>query len=292
MISSMTGYGRAEKNINDQKAVVEITSVNNRFLEMQIRLPRTLIELESRIKKLLSVKLHRGKINFSLTFEDNMQPGNRLSLNTEVAEMYYQVYSDLKKHLNLSGDIGMDHFIGLPDLITAESNEIDLDKIWSGIEPICQEALDNHCRMRLAEGENLYADFLTRLKLLSDYVNQIKALAGNNINQYREKLDHRVKEIMGDFPIDQQRIAMEIALMAEKTDITEEITRLESHMGNFIKALDIDDSVGKRLAFILQEMHREANTITSKALDYEISRLVINIKEELEKLREQSMNIE
>jgi uncharacterized protein (TIGR00255 family) len=105
-------------------------------------------------------------------------------------------------------------------------------------------------------------------------------------------LDHRVKEIMGDFPVDQQRIAMEIALMAEKTDITEEITRLESHIGNFAKALDIDDSVGKRLAFILQEMHREANTITSKALDYEISRLVINIKEELEKLREQSMNIE
>jgi len=292
MISSMTGYGRAEKDINDQKAVVEVTSVNNRFLEMQIRLPRTLIGLEPKIKKLLSTKLHRGKINFSLIFEDNMQLGSRLSLNTEIADMYYRVYSDLKKHLNLSGDISMDHFVAVPDLITAESSEIDLDKIWSGIEPICQQALDSHCRMRLDEGENLYADFAARLKLLSGYVDQIKANAGNNINHYREKLDSRIKELMGDFPIDQQRLAMEIALMAEKTDITEEITRLESHIENFAKTLDHDNSVGKRLTFILQEMHREANTITSKAMDYEISELVINIKEELEKLREQSMNIE
>jgi len=292
MISSMTGYGRAEKDINDQKAVVEITSVNNRFLETQIRLPRTLIGLESKIKKLLSAKLHRGKINFSLTFEDNVQPGNGLALNTEIADMYYRVYRDLKKHLNLSGDISMDHFVGLPDLITSESSEINLDKIWSEIESVCQEALDSHCQMRLAEGENLYADFATRLKLLFGYIDQIKALAGNNINHYREKLDRRIKEVIGDYPIDQQRIAMEIALMAEKLDITEEITRLESHIENFAKALDQNDSVGKRLNFILQEMNREANTITSKSMDYEISELVINIKEELERLREQSMNIE
>lgn len=206
--------------------------------------------------------------------------------------MYYRVYSDLKKRLNLAGDISLDHFIGLPDIITAESSEIDLEKIWSEIESVCQEALDSHCQARLTEGESLYADFAARLNILSGYINRVKAQAGNNINHYREKLGQRIKEIMGDFPVDQQRIAMELTLMAEKMDITEEITRLESHIANFTNALVQEDSIGKRLAFILQEMHREANTITSKAMDYEISELVINIKEELEKLREQSMNIE
>ncbi|MCP4581563.1 MAG: YicC family protein [candidate division Zixibacteria bacterium] len=292
MISSMTGYGRAEKNIEDQKVVVELTSVNNRFLEFQIRLPKSLIGLEPKIKKLLSEKLHRGKVNFSLSLEDSQQLNGRMALNTDLADMYFRIFSDLKKRLNLGGEITMEHFIGLSDLITAQNDDVDLDKIWADIMPVCQDALDNFCQMRKAEGKNLHVDFVERVKLIKDNVAQIKVRAANNVEQYRDKLNQRIDEALGDYPVDDQRIAMEVALMAEKMDITEEIIRLGSHLDSFSETLSRTGSIGKRLNFILQEMHREANTIASKSADYETSELVINIKDELEKLREQAMNIE
>lgn len=292
MISSMTGYGRAEKVLNNHLAVVEITSVNNRYLEFQIRLPRTLIGLEQKIKKLLSEKLHRGKLNFSLSFEDNLQPGSRMSLNTEIADMYYKIYTELKERHGLSGDISLEAFAGLPDLITPQNDEIELENIWNDLEPVCQEALESLVHMRLDEGKNLLGDFLNRLKLLKEYVAKIERISGSNVDAYRQKLEQRLKELLADYPVDKQRIAMEIAFTAEKMDITEELTRLNSHIDNFGQTLEKGGAVGKRLAFILQEMHREANTISSKASDYNISEIVINIKDELEKLREQSMNIE
>lgn len=292
MISSMTGYGRAERVLNDHLAVIEITSVNNRYLEFQIRLPRNLIGLEQKIKKLLSTKIHRGKLNFSLSFEDNVQPGSRMKLNAEIADMYFKVFKELKERYNIEGNIGMETFIGLPDLITPQANDIELDDVWQDIEPLCLDALVSLAAMRQEEGQNLYKDFITRLKLCSSQVESIAKIAGTNIDPYREKLDLRIKEIMGDYPVDQQRIAMEIAIITEKIDITEELTRLRSHISNFEQTLTKGGAIGKRLTFILQEMHREANTISSKALNYEISELVINIKDELEKLREQTMNIE
>jgi len=292
MISSMTGYGRAEKNIEDQKVVVELTSVNSRFLEFQIRLPRSLIGLEPKIKKLLSQKLHRGKINFSLSFEDNQQLDGRLALNTEIADMYYKIYGELKERLNLGGEITMENFIGLSDLITAQADEIDLDETWGNIESVCRDALNNFCQMRMAEGKNLHSDFIERLKLIEGNISVIKSRAGQNADLYRDKLNTRINDLLGDYPVDNQRIALEVALTDEKMDITEEIIRLGSHLDNFSETLARDGSIGKRLNFILQEMHREVNTIASKSADYDTSELVINIKDELEKLREQAMNIE
>jgi uncharacterized protein (TIGR00255 family) len=292
MISSMTGYGRAEKIMNNHLAVVEITSVNNRYLEFQIRLPRTLLALEQKIKKLLSSQLHRGKLNFSLSFEDNVQPGSRMALNDEIADMYFKIFTELKSRYNLAGDIGIKHFVGLPDLITPQTDELVLENIWNDIEPLCQDALQSFIKMREEEGKNLYDDFVKRLDLLHDHVKEIEKLSSANVIAYREKLNKRLTEILNEVPLDQQRIAMEAALMAEKMDITEEITRLGSHIDNFRQTLEQSDAIGKRLAFILQEMHREANTIASKAADFQISEHVINIKDELEKLREQSMNIE
>jgi uncharacterized protein (TIGR00255 family) len=141
MISSMTGYGRAEKIMNDHLAVVELTSVNNRYLEFQIRLPRTLLALEQKIKKLFSGRLHRGKLNFSLSFEDNVQPGSRMILNEEIADMYFKIFSDLKQRHQLEGNISLNHFVGLPDLITPQTDELVLENIWIELEPICEEAL-------------------------------------------------------------------------------------------------------------------------------------------------------
>ena len=292
MIASMTGYGRAEKIVNDHMAVVEMTSVNNRFLEFQIRLPRTLIALEQKVKKLISSKLHRGKVNFSLTFEDNLEPGSRMSLNNDVADMYYKIFTELKDRHNLDGDISINHFIGLPDLISPQNDEPELENIWQTVEPVCLEALENLQKMRLDEGKNLYDDFVKRLELLAGYVDTIKHEAGQNVTAYREKLNLRLKELTEGLTVDEQRVAQEMAILAEKMDITEEITRLKSHIDSFRQTLEENEAIGKRLAFILQEMHREANTIASKASNYDISSITISIKDELEKLREQSMNIE
>lgn len=292
MISSMTGYGRADKTEDGYRVTVEISTVNNRFLEFQIRLPKTLAELEQRIKKLLSSRLHRGKVTFSLTIDNNHPESGRLSLDSDNADMYYNILKDLKARFDLPGKISLDNFVNLPDLITAEVGEVDIEQIWNLVQPVCIDALDNLCQMRQAEGQSLFADFVERLDLLSNVVTRIKNRAVDNVDIYGEKLRRRIKELLEDVPVDDQRIEMETALMAEKMDVTEETTRLEAHIGSFRQTLKRDDAVGKRLTFVLQEMHREANTISAKAADYEISSLTIDIKEELEKLREQVQNIE
>lgn len=292
MIASMTGYGRAEQVFDDYRVIVEISTVNNRFLDFQIRIPRTLSEIEQNIKRLLSTRLHRGKVNFSLVIEDSIQASGRLVLNTETADMYQKILNDIKTRFSIDDKINLEHFVNLPDLIKAETSEINQQKIWQDVEPVCINALDELCRMRLAEGKNLQADFEKRIKLLSENVSQIKNHSGNNIEMYRDKLQQRVQELLTDFPVDNQRIAMEASLAAEKMDITEETVRFESHIDSFKNAIEHEGAVGKRLTFILQEMHREANTMSSKASDYQISSLVINIKDDLEKLREQALNIE
>ena len=252
MIASMTGYGRTEMIIDDYRVVVEISTVNNRYLDFQLRLPRTLIELEPRIKKLLSSKLRRGKVNFSLAVENNVQTYERLSLNADLADMYHNILNDLKTRYNLPGQIDLEHFVNLPDLITTETSEIDIEKSWLKIEPVCVQALDSIYQMRLTEGQNLYADFKKRLGLLTEFIAEIKRLTVNNVDLYRNKLKHTIQEIIDDYPVDDQRIAMEVALAAEKMDVTEEITRLSSHIDSFSQSLDEKSAIGKRLIFILQ----------------------------------------
>lgn len=292
MISSMTGYGRADKTEDGYRITVEVSTVNNRFLEFQIRLPKTLAELEQRIKKLLSSKLYRGKVNFSLTVDNDFPETGKLSLDSDNADMYYKILKDLKERFHLPDNISINHFVNLPDLITAKVSEVDIEQIWNLVQPVVIDALDKLCRMRQAEGQSLHVDFTERLDLLSDTVTRIKNRAVDNVDIYHNKLKQRIKELLEDIPVDDQRIAMETAMIAEKMDITEETIRLEAHIESFRQTLKRDDAIGKRLTFVLQEMHREANTISAKAADHVISTLTINIKEELEKLREQAQNIE
>jgi uncharacterized protein (TIGR00255 family) len=292
MIASMTGYGRAEKSEDDVKLVVEISSVNNRFLEFQIRLPKNLAELEPRLKKQLSAKLSRGKIYLSLTYDGSVSEEGRLSLDHEKADTYHVLLKELKARYGLGGEITLDQFVFLPDLITSQTNQVDLNKTWALIEPVCNQAIDNLCRMRQEEGDSLRADFENRLNLLNGALAQIKERFTANYAAYYEKFKKRIKELLAETPVDEQRLATEIALLADRLDITEETTRLESHILGFRQALDLNEAIGKKLTFILQEMHRETNTIGSKSADYNISSFVISIKEELEKLREQCQNIE
>ncbi|NLI15163.1 MAG: YicC family protein [candidate division Zixibacteria bacterium] len=292
MISSMTGFGRAEKTENDIKLTVEVSSVNNRFLEFQIRLPKNLAELEPRIKRLLSARLNRGKIYLNLTYDNDNSGDGPLRLDMKKADFYYSFLKDLKTRYNLGGEITLDQFVNLPDLITVQTNQPDLDKTWEIIEPVCQQAIDNLCKMRQEEGDSLRVDFENRLNLIEKLLERIEERFTANYISYHEKFKKRIQELLAETPLDEQRLATEIALLADKLDITEETIRLKSHIQGFRQALDLEEAIGKKLTFILQEMHRETNTIGSKSADYDISALVINIKEELEKLREQSQNIE
>ena len=182
--------------------------------------------------------------------------------------------------------------MNLPDLITTESTPADLDKLWADIQPVCQSALDSLYKTRCEEGQYLLSDLQSRSSLIAGLVQKIRQRSGINVDLYREKLNAKLKELLSDAAVDQQRIALEVAIMADKMDITEELIRLESHLQGFDQVLQADEPAGKRLTFILQELHREANTIASKSADHEISAEVIEIKSELEKIREQVLNIE
>lgn len=292
MILSMTGYGKAESITNDFKVVVEINSVNNRFLEVQFRLPKFFASLESRLKEKISKKITRGKVNYNLTWEENVPPSSYVKLNEEAAEIYHTIFEQLKKKFDLSGDLEVEDFINLPDLIKIEKEDYDLEKAWQVISGVTDEALAELNRMRNSEGSNISIDLRDRIEKLNQVIQKIEELACQNVESYRDRLQKRMSEFLAGKDLDEGRLAQEVAFMAERSDVTEECVRFKSHNQQFLNALEEKAPVGKRLTFLLQEMNREANTISSKALSAPISRLVIHLKEEIEKLREQIQNIE
>lgn len=292
MIASMTGYGTAELIREDLKATVEISSVNNRFCEIQFRLPKNLSPLEPRLKELILGRITRGKVSFSLNWEEAAPAASFVKLNREAADVYFNIMQELKRRYGLTGDVRLDQFFNLPDLVKVEKEEPDLDKAWEIVSGITQKALEEFDRMRRAEGEKLAQDMIQRISKLNHTIDQIEKLAPLSIDTYRQKLAGKTKELLNDSPADQHRLELEVALMAEKCDVTEECVRFKSHNQQFFSAFEENAPVGKRLTFLLQEMNREANTIGSKAADAEIARKVIYLKEEIEKLREQTQNIE
>ncbi|KPK99825.1 MAG: hypothetical protein AMJ91_06190 [candidate division Zixibacteria bacterium SM23_73_3] len=292
MIASMTGYGRAELVEENIKATVEISSVNNRFCDVQFRLPKNLSSLESKLKQTILSTITRGKISFNLSWEETSPVASYVTLNQDAADVYFNIMTQLKQRFSLSGDIRIDYFLGLPDLVKVEKEEYDLDKAWVIISKITQQALEEFNRMRKAEGAKLAQDLSKRVAKLEESITQIERLTPKSIENYRKKLKSRIKELIDNLLTDEHRIELEVALMAEKCDVTEECVRFRSHNQQFLFALKEDTPVGKRLTFLLQEMNREANTIGAKAADVEISQKVIFLKEEIEKIREQVQNIE
>ena len=292
MILSMTGYGKAEAVNPDFKVVVEVSSVNNRFCEIQFRLPKFFSLLEARLKEKILGKITRGKITYSLTWEENLPPSSYVKLNQEAAEVYFNIFQELKKKYNLSGELEVKDFINLPDLIKLEKEEYDLEKAWKVIAEVTEKALSDINSMRKSEGLKLGEDLRKRLEKLDEVLGKIESLSSQNVENYRQKLQSRMSELLGDVGLDEQRLIQEVALLAERSDVTEECVRLRSHNQQFLAALEEEVPVGKKLTFLLQEMNREANTIGAKALNVSISQLVIFLKEEIEKLREQVQNIE
>ncbi len=292
MISSMTGYGRAELVREDVKASVEISSVNNRFCEIQFRLPKFVSSLESKLKETILSTITRGKISYTLNWEESLPIATYAKLNEEAADVYKSIMTQLKEKYNLSGDITVEHFLSLPDLIKVEKEEYDSDKAWEVVREVTLTALEEFNSMRKSEGSRLASDLKQRIHKLEGTISEIEELTPLNVNNYRKKLTARISELLADVVVDMQRIEQEVALMAEKCDVTEECVRFKSHNQQFLTALKEGGPVGKRLTFLLQEMNREANTIGAKASDARISQKVIFLKEEIEKIREQVQNIE
>ena len=292
MIRSMTGFGKASAAAKKGKVTVEIKTVNHKFFDAGLKLPNHITLFEDRIKELLQKRINRGKVNLNLTCESALLKGDRININKETAKNYYNELKSLKKYLGLEGDIATKDLILLPGVVSYEAAEEGLDEIWPKIKAALDKALGALVRDREKEGRALAADLNKRAKRIAGMLAIIKSRADLNIGEYRKRFAERVKDLTGGREIDRGRLEMEVAIFAKNSDISEEITRLENHLANFKKTIISNGEVGKKLDFIAQELHREINTIGSKASDFKIAKNVIEIKSEIEEIREQAKNLE
>ena len=292
MIYSMTGYGRAQQLIGGRDISVEIRSVNHRFFEFSTRLPRSMGYLEEMLKGLVHSQVSRGKIDLSLTVLALEEPGAQVLLNRPLAEGYLAALRELGQQLDVEDDISLSGLARFGDIFVLRKNEVDEDALSSAVKEVATQALEHYMSMRRNEGEKLRDDIISRLDNILGYVAQVEERAPQLAEQYRERLYQKLCEVLENQQVDQQRILTEAAIFAEKTAVDEETVRLRSHLSQLREILSGQGQVGRKLDFLVQEMNREANTIGSKAHDIEIARVVVEIKSEIEKIREQIQNIE
>lgn len=292
MISSMTGFGRGEAEKDGHRATVELTSINSRYLEFQLRLPRELNVLEPRFKEILAEAFSRGKVTCILGWEPASGTGTRVALNEPVARMYQEVFRQIQEHLGLPGDVTARDLVAFPDVFTVTTEGVDPRLAGEVAERALSQAVAALQEMRRSEGQKIRDDLAERLSIIKDAVERIQTEAHGNVDAYRQKLQARARELFGENGYDPQRLAEEVAYMAERSDITEECVRLRIHAEHFRDTLFGAGPGGRRLNFLVQELNREANTIGSKAQSAEISSRVVTVKEELEKIREQIQNVE
>lgn len=291
MIKSMTGFGKNNLVINDRNYQVEIRSVNHRYLDINIKMPRQLTYLEEIIKKAISTKVKRGKIDVSISFENNSTEGRNVKINTEIAKMYIEQLRKLAEEENILSDIQVTEITKLPDVLNINIDQDD-DTIKQELLESVNIATDNLIEMKQTEGNKIAEDLIRRINYIEEKILKISELSTGLIEEYVVKLEERIKEILKTDIIDKSRIAQEVVIYADKTSIEEEITRLKSHIIQFRNLLKEEEPVGKKIDFLIQEMNRETNTIGSKANNLDIVNGVIDIKTELENIREQIQNIE
>lgn len=292
MIRSMTGYGKASLSVEGREYQVEIKSVNHRYLDINIKMPRTLGYLEETIKKQISEKIKRGKIDVFITFENNSQEGKDIKINKELAKIYINQLKELAQEENISSNIEVIDIAKFPDILTIKIEQED-EKIKNEILQVTKDATDKIIEMKNVEGQKIAQDLLTRIEKIENKIEEISKKSTGLIEEYVVKLEKRIKEILKTEEIDKSRLAQEVVIYADKCSVEEEITRLKSHIYQFKNLIaDNNGTIGKKLDFIIQEMNRETNTIGSKANNLEITNGVIDIKTELEDIREQTQNIE
>ncbi len=292
MIKSMTGYGRVETLCDGRNIVVEAKSVNHRFLEIALRMPAAIYPLEMEYKKKVGERFKRGRIDISIRLEGEGAETSRVNLNMEVARNYFDVLLRLKNEFNIPEPISLKNLSSFRDIFTPPA-ETQLDAAFlNQVEMTLQEALSMLVNMRQDEGIALFSDMQMRLRAIGETMETVRSRAPQVVLEYQKRLADRIKELTAGFDLDAARLAQEVALMADRCDITEEIVRMQSHISQFETLLQSDEAEGRKIDFLLQEMNREINTIGSKGNDVEIARLVIDAKSELGKLREQAQNIE
>lgn len=292
MIKSMTGYGRAIQLVDGMNITVEIKSVNHRYFEFSSKLPRSYGFLDEKLKSFFMGKLTRGKMECYVSIETVEEPDTLISVNHPLVKGYLDAYKELSETYGLENNIRVSDIARVSDVFSIRKQAADEDKIWAAVSIVAQEALDGFIAMREREGERLKADVLSRLATIIECVEFVEERSPETVKEYNEKLLSRLRELLEDTHIDEQRILTEAAIFADKIAVAEETVRLRSHISQLTSFLDLSEAVGKKMDFLVQEMNREANTIGSKAQDVEIARRVVSIKAEIEKIREQIQNIE
>lgn len=292
MIKSMTGFGRSEVEDGKRRVTVEIKAVNHRYLDASIKMPKKLNFFESAIRTLLKEYIQRGKVDIFIAFEDFSEDNIVIKYNHNVAEEYLKYLRQMKEEFGLEDDIRVSTLSRYPEVFTMDEDNIDEEEIWKTLEKALRGALEAFVDTRIKEGENLKNDLVSKLNGLLDCVAFIEERSPQIIETYKQKLEGRVRDMVADVNIDDSRIIQEVTIFADKVCVDEEIVRLKSHISSAKDELVKGGSVGRKLDFIAQEMNREANTILSKTSDLEISNRGIELKTEIEKVREQIQNIE
>jgi len=293
LIKSMTAYGRSEYKLGDIFFTAEIKSVNNRYRDIILRIPNSFKVLEDELKAIVASRIRRGRIDVSIQMEDSSDTTfYNLELNGPLVESYFRVFKQLGERFGLDQKIRLESLCQMKDVILMKPEEVDVEKLRPGFHEALIQALDSFDLMRVKEGETLEDDFEKRLKLLEGYVSEVEKRVPDFVEKYHKKLKKNVNRMLKDITVDEVRLAQEVAFFAEKSDITEEIVRIRSHLGQFREYLSVDEALGRKLDFLTQEINREVNTLASKASDSFIVRTAVEMKAEQEKMREQIQNVE
>lgn len=292
MIKSMTGFGRGVAEDEKRSFRVEIRGVNHRYLDLNLRIPKSLMGLEEKMKKIISASVSRGKIDVFVTYQNFSKEEQEVLYNHDLAGQYVNVLEQMSKEYSLDGKPSISLLTTFPDVLYTKEKVENEEEIWELLEKALVESVSSMVEMKVREGKALKLDLLEKANTIRNYIEMIKVMDREVIPKYKERLEERIASLLQTIPVDENRLALEIAMYTDKASIDEEITRLNSHMNQMEKFLEEDEPVGRKLDFLAQEMNREANTIASKSVDLEITNTVLQIKNEIEKIREQMQNIE
>lgn len=293
MIRSMTSFGRSSSEEGQKRVfTVEMKSVNSRYLDINIRMPKTLISLEEEIRKMISNSLNRGKVDVFINLKNYNDGSGIPKVDINLAQGYLECLKEIEEKLGVKNDISVMQIARFPEVITVVEEEDKIEEVWQELKPLINDSLDMMIGMREVEGNKLKEDILFKISAIEELVSKVEEFADTIPKAFKVKLDERVKELLGNVDIDESRIAMEVCMLADKATVDEEIIRLRSHINQVRETLNLKEPVGRKLDFIVQEMNRETNTIGSKSSDIQMTNIVIDIKNILEKIREQVQNIE
>lgn len=292
MIKSMTGFGRGNIDQDGRSFTVEIKSVNHRYCDLNIKMPKSLLSLEDRIRKTIQEKVNRGKVDVFITQNNYEKQGAKVVLDEKLADSYVECLNKIKERYDIKEGISLALISRFPDVVNLKQEEEDVESLWNVLSLPLKDAVNLLVDMRTREGLKLEKNILLKCDYIKSLLDKIEEKSPLVVKEYKEKLDERLKELLGEYQVDENRVAVEVALFADKSAIDEEIVRLNSHLVQLKETFDLNEAVGRKLDFIIQEMNREVNTIGSKANDLEVTNIVLNIKNEIEKIREQIQNIE